>query len=61
MYVAVSYNNVLGPLEDILLAHISSVADGGEGKKRELGPRAFYDHEGSFAFCRGIEALTQDS
>ena len=51
----------MGTLEDILLAHISSVADGGKGKKRELGCRTFYDHKGSFAFCRGFQALTQDS
>ena len=37
IYVAVSYKNVLSALEDIWLAHVGSVADGGEGKKRELG------------------------
>ena len=37
IYVAVSYNNVLSALEDIWLAHVGSVADGGEGTKAELG------------------------
>jgi hypothetical protein len=61
IYVAVSYNNVLSALKDIRLAHVRSVTDGGEGKKRSLGHHTFYDHEASFAFCRGILALTPHS
>ena len=34
---AALYNDVLGTLEDMFSAHVGSVADGGEGKKRELG------------------------
>ena len=43
------------------MAHVRTEGDGGEGKKRELGRHTFYEHEASFAFCRGIEALTQHS
>jgi len=54
IYVAVSYNKVLSALKDIW-AHVGSVADGGGGKKRELGcNNPHVDHEASFAFCQGI-------
>ena len=45
----------------MFFSHVGSVADGGEGKKRELGRGTFHDHEASFAFCRGIQTLTPHS
>ena len=40
------------------MAHVRSVGDGGEGKKRELGSHTFYDHD---RILPGSKALTQHS